>query len=343
MNEVEVAPQQALDRFLQLTAIEGRSGEEKGVAEHLIEVLRTAGLPDSCVQFDGAENRTRIGGNCGNLIVDLPGDGDGPCTLLSAHMDTVPVCLGSQPLVQGDYVISDSPTGLGADNRAGCCAVLTAGVERLQSGRTDLAPAKLLFTVQEEIGLEGARHLDVSKLGQVDRAINFDGGNVDKLTMGAIGGERMEIRLTGLPAHAGLAPQEGISAIVIASKAIATLFDQQWLGKVQKESGIGTSNIGVIRGGEATNVVTPEVILKAEARSHQAAFRSEIVRHIREAFERAADEVQNEAGATGSVEFTSNVDYESFRLSDDDASVEAAEACLKEIGRSPFREMANGG
>ncbi|MEM6470717.1 MAG: M20/M25/M40 family metallo-hydrolase [Planctomycetota bacterium] len=344
MNRVEVSTDQAIDRFVKLTAIEGRSGQEAAVAEHISQILIEAGLDKRNIRFDGAETRTRLKGDCGNLIVELPGtDSDRPSTLLSAHMDTVPVCLGSRPVVEGDYVISDSETGLGADNRSGCCAVLTAAVERLRSGIEDLAPAKLLFTIQEEVGLEGARHLDVSSLGQIDRAINFDGGNVDKLTTGAIGGERMEIQITGLPAHAGLAPQEGISAIVIAAKAIASLDEQKWLGRVEKESGKGTSNVGVIQGGEATNVVTPELFLKAEARSHQAEFRTEIVRNIREAFEQAASQVTNDSGVTGSVTFESHVDYESFRLDDDDPSVVAAEKCLKAIGREPFRAVANGG
>jgi tripeptide aminopeptidase len=142
-------------------------------------------------------------------------------------------------------------------------------------------------TVQEEVGLEGAKALDVSKIGQVDRAFNFDGGTVEKLTTGAIGGERMTIKVTGKPAHAGVAPETGVSAIVIASRAIADLDSKGWLGKVIQADQAGTANVGVINGGDATNVITPEVVLRAEARSHSAEFRTEIVSQIRTAFERA--------------------------------------------------------
>jgi tripeptide aminopeptidase len=258
-------------------------------------------------------------------------------------MDTVPICVGSDPVVEGDRVSSRGETGLGADNRAGCAAIVTGAVERLRSGGEVLPPAKLLLTVQEEVGLKGASNLDVGQLGRVDRAVNFDGGAVEKVTTGAIGGERMSIRVLGVPAHAGAAPEKGASAVVTAARAIADLSRDGWLGLVQKGDRTGTANIGVIRGGEATNVVTPEVTLKAEARSHQAGFRREIVQRIREAFDRAAAEVCNDEGAAARCEFESRVDYEAFRLAEGDPSVAALETVLRQLGRTPLRQVANGG
>jgi tripeptide aminopeptidase len=332
-----------VQRFLKLAAIGGVSGQESGVAQAITEMLTEAGLDASAIEFDCAESRTRMSGECGNLIVHLPGRTEGPMTLLSAHMDTVPICLGSQPVVRGDRVVSDAATGLGADNRAGCAAILSAAIERLRLGNNDLPPAKLLFTVQEEIGLEGARHLDAAKIGRVDRAFNFDGSDIEKVTLGAIGGERMDIRLTGVPAHAGVAPQKGASAIVMAARAIARLQDDRWLGRVQRDDHLGTANIGVIHGGEATNVVTPEVTLRAEARSHDADFRIRIVSEIRAAFEAAASEVRNDEGVCGSCRFESRVDYEAFRLADDDRSVTQLEQAITSLGRQPVRKVADGG
>ncbi len=343
MTNIEVNTDNALQRFLTITAIPGRSGDEAAVAAKIVEILREAGLTESQIEFDGAESRTRIDGNCGNLIVSLPGHGSGPRTLLSAHMDTVPICVGSQPVVEGDQVHSSAATGLGADDRGGCGAILTAIVERIKQGDENFPPAVISFLVQEEIGLEGARNLDVSKVGQVDRAFNFDGGTVEKLTIGAIGGERMSITVTGIPAHAGVAPEEGASAIVMAARAIADLDAGGWLGKVQQGDETGTANVGVFQGGEATNVITPEVTLRAEARSHSAEMRTRIVSEIREAFERAAAAVTNHEGAAGSVEFTSNVDYESFALSEDHPSISAASDAVRVVGREPFSEISNGG
>lgn len=343
MTKTEVNTEDALARFLVITEIPGRSGEEADVAAKIVSLLGEAGVQDSQIIFDGAETRTRIKGNCGNMIVTLPGNGSAPRTLLSAHMDTVPICVGSQPVVDGDEVRSGASTGLGADDRGGCGAILTAIIERLRRGDENFPSAVISFLIQEEIGLEGARNLDIDKVGQVDRAFNFDGGTVEKLTTGAIGGERINIRVTGIPAHAGVAPEQGVSAIVIAARAIADLDSRGWLGKVVQDGEMGTANVGVIEGGEATNVITPEVKLRAESRSHNSEFRTRIVSEIRAAFEKAAAEVTNEDGKSGGVEFDSHVDYESFRLPDDHPSVVAAAGAVQEIGREPFCEVSNGG
>ena len=263
--------------------------------------------------------------------------------MLSAHMDTVPICVGSDPVVVGDEVQSKAATGLGADDRGGCAAILTAIIQRQQAGEENFSPAVVCFLIQEEIGLEGAKNIDVSAIGKVDQAFNFDGGTVDKLTNGAIGGERMTIKLTGVPAHAGAAPEKGASAIVMAARAIADLDSRGWLGKIENEHGVGTANVGIINGGDATNVITPEVNLRAEARSHDAAMRTRIVAEIRSAFEKAASEVKTDSGTSGSVDFASNVDYESFKLDANHPSIEVADAAVKAVGRKPFVEVANGG
>ena len=343
MMIAEVDQEASLERFLELAAIPGGSGDEAAVAEYIVKSLRSLGIEESQIQFDGADKRTNPPGNCGNLIVSIPGNGDGPRTMLSAHMDTVPICLGSKPVVEGDRVRSSEPTGLGADDRSGCAAILTAVAERIKRGSENLSPVVLGFFVQEEIGLKGARNLDVDVVGRVDRAFNFDGGTVEKVTIGAIGGQRMSIRVSGIPAHAGVAPENGASAIVMASRAIADLASEGWLGKIENEHGTGTANVGVISGGDATNVVTPEVTLRAEARSHDAEMRTRIVTQIKDAFDRAAAAVCNIDGTCGSIEFDSQVDYESFRLPDDHPSVLAAMEAIKTLGREPFREIANGG
>jgi len=200
-----------------------------------------------------------------------------------------------------------------------------------------------VFFIQEEIGLEGARHLDVDKVGRVDRAFNFDGGPLDKITIGAIGGERVEIKLTGIPAHAGVAPEKGASAIVMAAQAIAELDSTGWLGRVEKNEGVGTANVGVFHGGDATNVVTPEVTLRAEARSHDAEFRTRIVSQMRSAFESSAKLTTTLDGRGGECQFDSHVDYEAFQLPETDPSIVALEEALRTIGRQPYQQVAGGG
>lgn len=334
----------ALDRFLQLTAIPGPSGQEGAVANEIVRQLEAAGVSKSCIQFDDAHQRTRLSGEVGNLIVHLPGTTDGPTTLLTAHMDTVPVCVGSQPAIDGEYVFSTAEgTGLGADNRGGCAALLTAACELL-TGNQPYPPLVLCWFVQEEIGLEGSRNMTADLIGPHDRAINFDGGTVEKLTIGAIGGERMTIDIHGIASHAGVAPELGASAIVMASKAIASLHRDGWLGHVRRpDGGEGRSNVGVFQGGDATNVVTPHVHVRAEARSHDPDVRTAIVTAIRSAFETAAAEVQNVDGQGGRIVFDSHVDYEAFRLDEQGPSVSAAQAAVAAVGRQPVLNISNGG
>lgn len=342
----------AIARFLTLVAIPGRSGDEKTVSEAIVDQLLDAGLDPDCITHDDAHTRTRIKGNTGNLFVNLPGDDSLPRTLLSAHMDTVPICLGCDPVrradpVLGDVVVAAGETGLGGDDRAGCVVILTAILERLrrqaEQPEVSFPPAVISFLIQEEVGLEGARHLSVDKIGRVDRGFNFDGGTMETIRHGAIGGERMTITVRGHASHAGVAPEKGVSAIVIAARAIARLHEQGWLGKVQRDGGVGTANVGVIQGGDATNVVTPEVQLRAEARSHDAGFRTKIVAAIRDAFESSAAEVTDVRSRCGMIEFASNVDYESFALTLDHPSVAVATSALTQMGYQPVCELANGG
>ncbi len=342
---------EAIDRFIALTKINGRSGRERPVADHIIAALHDAGVPPSAIRIDDATDRTLGGGDCGNVIVTLPGDRSLPRVMLSAHMDTVPVCLDCQPIEttrDGRAIITAAgDTGLGADDRSGCAVVLGALVARCRRLAREpdakLPPVVAAFLIQEEIGLQGARCLDPSTIGSVDLAFNFDGGDLSRIRHGAIGGERMEIQVGGYASHAGVAPAAGISAITIAAKAIASLDAGGWLGAITQGDRVGTANVGVIHGGEATNVVTPRVDLKAEARSHDSAFRSEIVATIKTAFQTAAAGTRDQSGRSGSIRFESRVDYDAFRLGEDHRCVVAAVELIAATGRQPRCEVANGG
>ena len=298
-----IAPDLARARrtVLDLLAIPGVSGDEKAVAEHIVKTLRAAGYPASAIMFDRAHEKTPLEGNCGNLIVKLPGTKPGPRRLFMAHMDTVPVCRGAKPVVKGGFVTSADPkTGLGGDDRAGVGVVLTTALEIL-GRKLPHPPLTFLFAVQEEVGLYGARFVKAADLGRPKLAFNFDGGAVEKLTVGATGGYRIDIEIAGIPSHAGVAPEKGVSAIAIASLAIASLVEDGWHGLVVKGGKRGTSNVGVIHAGNATNVVAERASLRAEARGHDQAFRDRIVKAIEKAFTTAAKRVKASDGRTGGI------------------------------------------
>jgi tripeptide aminopeptidase len=328
---------------MQLMPIPGPSGQEKKVAEYIQEQLRHVGGDDSRLYSDGAHRRTPIQGDIGNVILRLPGTRRGPRRLLSAHLDTVPICVGCRPVQKAGRVVSAEPqTGLGADNRAGAAVLLNTACEILERGLAH-PPLTFCWTIQEETGLHGARLVSKSRLGNPKMAFNWDGGSAAKLTVGATGGYRLTIHVNGVASHAGNAPQQGVSAIAIAALAIADLHNQGWHGSIWKNGRHGTSNVGYIRGGQATNVVTDQLLVKAEARSHDPEFRKRIVREIEKAFSRAAKSVRNEAGKSGSVKVEGCLDYESFLLKPDEPCLRIAEGAVAAIGREPSRAVANGG
>jgi tripeptide aminopeptidase len=328
---------------LELLAIPGGSGREKDVADHIVKRLREAGCPADCITFDTAHTKTPLKGNVGNLIVKLPGTVPGPRRLLMAHMDTVPVCIGTRPVVAGRFVKSGNPaTGLGADDRAGCAVVLSTALEIMRQ-RLPHPPLTLFFAIQEEVGLYGARFAKAADLGRPKLAFNFDGGAVEKITVGATGCYRMDIAIEGIPSHAGVAPEKGVSAIAIASLAIAALVADGWHGLVLKDGKRGTSNVGVIHAGAATNVVAESATLRVEARSHDPAFRGRIVKAIEKAFTDAARKVRAADGRTGRVTFDGHLDYEAFRLADDEPCVAAARKAVRGLGLEPRLDISNGG
>ena len=332
-----------ISQVIDMMAIPGKSGEERGIAEYIRQQLIDAGANPKAIRTDTAHRKTRIKGDVGNLVFKLPGTLKGPRRMLSAHLDTVPICEGCRPKRTGMKVTSiDSHTGLGADNRAGCGVVLSTALEILRRGLPH-PPLTFIWFVQEEVGLQGSRHATTSLFGNPDLAFNWDGGSPIKMTVGATGGYRMTINVKGIAAHAGVCPERGVSAIAIASLAIADLQRNGWHGAIKKGKQSGTSNVGIVKGGDATNVVTDHVYVRAEARSHNSNFRKRIVREIEKAFERAVKKVKNVQGERGSVEFEGFLDYESFRLGAKEPCVRIAKSVIMSLGHDPISAIANGG
>ncbi len=333
----------ALRLVTELMSVPGRSGEERRIADVVRKRLAESGMPDSAVTFDAASRKSPIGGEIGNLIVKLPGTVRGPRRLLMAHLDTAPLCVGCRPVRKGERIVSADPsTGLGADDRAGVAVVLNAAQTLLRRGLPH-SPLTLLFPVQEEIGLVGSRHLDVRKLGGPKLCFNWDGRDPGSLIVGATGASAIEVTIRGKASHAGVHPEAGISAAAVAAFAIADLTRHGWHGLVRKDRQSGTSNIGIISGGAATNVVMPELTISAEARSHDPAFRERIVAEFEAAFRRAAERVKSANGETGTIEFAATLKYEAFRIADDSPVVASAAEAVRRAGLEPSYVVSNGG
>ena len=333
----------AIELLTSLVAIPGKSGQEQAIADRIVRELKAAGVPQSAITFDDAHKKSPYGGQCGNLIVKLPGTIKGPRRMLMAHIDTVPLCQGCEPEVRGDYLVSKrSDTALGGDDRGGATVVLHTALTLLKH-KLPHPPLTLFWPVQEEVGLVGARNVSASKLGGPKLCFNWDGGDASLMTIGATGADDLQIRIKGLASHAGVHPEHGISAIVIAAKAIQSLDENGWHGLVVKGRKSGTSNIGIVQGGDATNVVLDSLYLRGEARSHDPEFRAKIVREFERAFVLAAKSTVNSSKVKGSVEFTATMKYESFCLPADSPVIASAHVALTQVGLTPVTKISNGG
>ena len=335
----------ALDHLLSLLRVEGVSGQEAHVAAEVRKRLEAAGCKGTWIKHDNAHRTIGHGYQIGNLILRIPGRGalrTQPRRLFSGHLDTVPLCRGAVPKVSGKRIVSEGATALGGDNRTAVAALVTV-VESLLINKLPHPPLTFLFTVGEEEGLHGSRTVDLKDLGRPAFGFNVDGGHPDYAMIGAIGADRWQAHVHGRSSHAGVFPERGISATLIASRAISDVAEQGFFGKITKNGHTGTSNVGTFSGGEASNQVTDYVLVTGECRSHSKAFLRTITSTYRQAFRNAAKTVQTDRGERGRVEFLAEREYNAFRMSARSEPVRRAMASIAKLGGDPKLVIINGG
>ena len=338
----------ATDMLIRLLAIDSVTGFEAAIGAAIVDELKKAGVPASAIRYDTVHQRIKLPTEVGNLIVDLPGTKPGPRLLFSTHMDTVPLCKGAKPRREGDRIVSDGTTALGGDNGTGC-AVLIALAKTLIDHKLPHPPITMLFTVREESGLHGARELDPKDLLGATMGFNVDSTHAALLTIGAVGQQNWEVTIKGKAAHAGVAPERGISSTLVASVGLTEAHRAGWFGKVVQPEGKGSSNVGIFGGkdgkpaGDATNVVTDYVHLVGEARSTDAAFAVKITEAFEAAFNKAKGEVKDADGNMAEVTFQTRTAYPPFLMSEDDPAVQRAKKAAKAMGLEPVTMVSAGG
>ncbi|MCQ2559881.1 MAG: M20/M25/M40 family metallo-hydrolase, partial [Clostridia bacterium] len=242
------------ETFLQLVQIDSVSGQEAKLAGFLKQELQKLGLE---VWEDQAGQILNT--SCGNLLARLPGTKPGQPLLLAAHMDTVEPGQNIKPCLESGRIKSDGRTVLGSDDKAGV-AIMLEIARSLTEKKQPHVTLELAFTVCEEIGLLGARHLDLDKL-QARQGYTLDHGQpIGELVIAAPFYQRFAAVIKGRSAHAGLNPEDGINAIAVAAQAISRMK----LGRLDSET---TANIGIISGGKATNIIPDSVLIEGEVRS----------------------------------------------------------------------------
>lgn len=311
--------------FLELVQIGSESKNERAVADYVTAKLRGLGYE---VKEDRAGDD--FGGNAGNVLAYKPGSCEGLSVMFCSHMDTVPPGNNVKPIVDGNIIRTDGTTVLGGDDKAGIAAILEA-VTTIEEEKIAHGPIQVIFTVSEEIGLLGAKHVNFDELPKVDAAFLFDSeGKPNEICVASPYHIDLTATFKGKAAHAGLEPENGINAIVMASKAVAAMK----LGRLDAES---CANIGIIKGGRATNIVTPEATIFGEARS----LKKERVYELIEDMVHCCREAAEEMGGTVDVKIEES--YSAIDLQPDDATVQLAGRAARRIGLEPELVKSGGG
>jgi tripeptide aminopeptidase len=252
------------------------------------------------------------------------------------------------PLRKGNRIVPQGKTALGGDNRTGVACLVTMLAE-LFAQEIPHGPMTVLFTVREESGLWGARSVEPRELGDPVMGFNVDGGSARSLTIGAVGADRWEVEIAGKASHAGVHPERGISATIVAARALAAIHQAGWFGKIKKGKSEGTSNVGPVGdadgrcAGQATNVVTDFVKVQGESRSHDAKFISAVTSAYRLAFAKAAREVRDDKGKTAKIKFTTHRSYFPYALKPSTKVVQSALAAGATLGWDMTQKLSNGG
>ena len=310
--------------FLELVRVPSPSGEERVVADQVIEYLQALALP-----VDEDDVGTRIDSTIGNLLCRIEPSGEGTPLFFCAHLYTVPPEGQIEPVVEDGVVRNAGGTILGADNKAAVAAMLVA-TRRIVAENRPHGGIELLFTPKEEVGLRGAEAFDPERLHARLGYVYDHAGPIGEVILGAPYQVKLDASFRGRAAHSGMYPEEGRSAIAAAARAIADLR----LGRLDEET---TANVGEIHGGTARNIVPERCSFAAEARCHDERKLGELVQEMLETITFAAQVSDCD------VETAVDPSARGYRFKRDDDAVRLAAAALERTGFQPTYGLSGGG
>jgi tripeptide aminopeptidase len=313
-----------IENFLKLLSIYSPSKNERQIADHLIKYLHSLGLE---VNEDQAGES--IGGNCGNLYFKIPATNPkfAPIAFF-AHLDTVKATVGINAKITDNWIKTDGTTILGADDKAGLAIILEL-VHQLREQSVDHGGIEIIFTVAEESGLEGAKHFDIKMLEAKLGFVLDSGDNVGSFVVKAPAEYDTTIEVYGKSAHAGVEPEKGLNAIFLAAEGLVALPR----GRIDEET---TFNIGIISGGESTNIVPDFVRLQGELRSLNEQKADSWIKEIKSIFETKIQQLG------GKSQLKYNKIYSSFDISQNKNFKKIISLAAQKIGVCP-RGVSRGG
>jgi tripeptide aminopeptidase len=247
-----------LERFLRYVTIDTQSDPASDscpstpgqleLGQLLVEELQSMGINDAHLDKNGY------------VMAGLPANTAGkvPAIGFIAHLDTSPDMSGHnvRPVIHNEYngkdillnssggtrmrvsdfpvlkqyigqtlITSDGTTLLGADNKAGLAAIMSA-IEYLTRNPDVLhGTVRIAFTPDEEIG-KGADHFDVKKFG-ADFAYTVDGGELGELQFENFNAAHANIRIRGRNIHPGDAKDKMINAALLGMEYDRMLPEQE--------------------------------------------------------------------------------------------------------------------
>jgi tripeptide aminopeptidase len=325
VQKMAINQERLLNEFLELVQIDSETKFETEVAKVLKQKFTDLGL-----EVFEDDTTAKTGHGAGNLICTLKGTKDGVEPIyFTSHMDTVVPAKGVKPSVKDGYVVTDGTTILGADDKAGLSVMLET-IRVLKEENIPHGDIQFILTVGEESGLVGAKALDSSLLkAKFGYALDSD-EKVGNVVVAAPTQAKVKATIYGKTAHAGVAPEKGVSAITIAAKSIAKMP----LGRIDSET---TANIGRFEGGSATNIVCDRVDILAEARSLVPEKMEAQVQKMKEAFESVAEQMG------GRADVDVQVMYPGFKFGEGDQVVQIAKKAAAKIGRPCELQNSGGG
>ena len=302
-----------VDDFVEMVQIDSESGNEERFIGFVKEKLEQE-LQAECSLDDH-----------GNLVAHIPAveAKDAEPIFFGAHADTVKPGVGIEPVIQDGVIRSKGETILGADDKAGLAAIIEAVRTAERRPAVDI-----VVTRGEEIGLVGAKHLDLSLL-RAKRGFIVDSDAPNTIILGGPTHASMDIEIVGKAAHAA-EPEAGVSAIRVAARAI-TRFEE---GKLDPET---VANVGTIEGGMIRNGVPERVTIKAECRS----LNDEKCRVQAEKMKQAFEDAASEAGAVAHVDL--RYEYSASLVPEDTPVVELGKRGIEKSGLKAATQVILGG
>lgn len=210
------------------------TNKQLALGRYLVEELKSIGLSDVTLDEKGY------------LYASLPANTESTVTLgLIAHMDTSDACADSpiktktvryegkdiclneekaiylkreeypalDRYIGNHLIVTDGTTLLGADDKAGICAIVSA-IERIIKGGAPHGCVKIGFTPDEEIG-RGADYFDVERFG-ADYAYTVDGGALGELEFENFNAAAAKVEFFGVSIHPGSAKDKMKNAQLMA-------------------------------------------------------------------------------------------------------------------------------